>query len=465
MSGSQLTPAQLDQVRELHGVVRDWIERSAVAQNNEHLRASLPYVDLMFAFGFATLGDHPTANALVEAARKVLEGPIPEGGSPQAEQAVTAAVVRNFLFKALRYRVGQALSRKSHTGSLSAEVLSDRDAIEVRCRSGPVNNPYKLAAHVIDRFRSESRTAEPQERIDPYISFGNPDPLKIALSRLHAVSDPATFVGAVRSLLSEGVKGMRTPLAAARLEVLYTVLPRAEQGGEAFTIELLKLVPDALRTNPDAAPVREVELLKSALALAAQLCQVEVVRELVDFVQGFIQSAKEDSRAWIVSRLAGSCLATVNELGLTSEAERLMTVFRAEVVPGASLSVLRTMFTTKPERWAPILRARFSLPGTEDPAEPTLEAVRQVLLGAEPFLYMTKDFVDLARSYVAALAKTATGLSGMIELFRNMHPTRITNTWTTAQYYSRFHLELVEDTVFAVCQLCQNNPTPAIVSA
>ena len=77
----------LDHVRLLHGAVRDWIERTAVAQNNEHIRANLPYVDLMFAFGFATLGDHATANALTEDARQVLEGPIPEGGTPQAEQA------------------------------------------------------------------------------------------------------------------------------------------------------------------------------------------------------------------------------------------------------------------------------------------------------------------------------------------------------------------------------------------
>src|SRR5262245_51297537 len=108
MSGSWLTPAapgtvapaHLDAVRILHSAVREWIERSATAQKNEHLLANLPYVDLMFAFGFATLGDHPTANKLVEDARKVLEGPIPPGGTPQAEQAVTAALVRNFMFKA-----------------------------------------------------------------------------------------------------------------------------------------------------------------------------------------------------------------------------------------------------------------------------------------------------------------------------------------------------------------------------
>jgi len=61
-------------VKELHGIVRKWIEDSAAVQKNEHLLANLPYVDLMFAFGFATLGDHASANELVEDARKVTEG-------------------------------------------------------------------------------------------------------------------------------------------------------------------------------------------------------------------------------------------------------------------------------------------------------------------------------------------------------------------------------------------------------
>ena len=38
----------------------------------------------------------------------------------------------------------------------------------------------------------------------------------------------------------------------------------------------------------------------------------------------------------------------------------------------------------------------------------------------------------------------------MIELFRKMSPAKITNTWTTAQYYSRFHLNLVEDVISAI---------------
>jgi hypothetical protein len=38
----------------------------------------------------------------------------------------------------------------------------------------------------------------------------------------------------------------------------------------------------------------------------------------------------------------------------------------------------------------------------------------------------------------------------MIELFRKMDPKKITNTFTTAQFYSRLHLNLVEDVIRAL---------------
>src|SRR4051794_25968472 len=80
-----VAPAHLDKVRELHGVVRDWIERSARELQGKHVGANLPFADLMFAFSFATLGDHATANKLVEDARKVMEAAAPPQRTPQKD--------------------------------------------------------------------------------------------------------------------------------------------------------------------------------------------------------------------------------------------------------------------------------------------------------------------------------------------------------------------------------------------
>lgn len=149
MSGlSNIPEAHLEKSRELFRVlrstVRDWIERSAVAQKNDHIRANLPYIDLMFAFGFANLGDHATANKLVEAAQQVLVGPIPPGGTPQEWQAVCAAVVRNFLFKTFKYRVDQVLAGKSHTGPMSPEVLGELKNITKK--GTPVRSTIRISS-------------------------------------------------------------------------------------------------------------------------------------------------------------------------------------------------------------------------------------------------------------------------------------------------------------------------------
>ena len=56
-------PAVLD----LHAVVRKW---------TAHLPQNLPYVDLLFAFALAKLGEATAAGHLLEDARRVMEVPI-----------------------------------------------------------------------------------------------------------------------------------------------------------------------------------------------------------------------------------------------------------------------------------------------------------------------------------------------------------------------------------------------------
>src|SRR5438270_6361728 len=82
--------ARLDAVRELHAVCRRWAESVPV---------HLPYIDLTFAFGFATLGDADTSRRLLADARAVLERPVPAlGNSAAGFEAAVAALAHNFLF-------------------------------------------------------------------------------------------------------------------------------------------------------------------------------------------------------------------------------------------------------------------------------------------------------------------------------------------------------------------------------
>jgi cellulose synthase operon protein C len=63
-----------------------------------------------------------------------------------------------------------------------------------------------------------------------------------------------------------------------------------------------------------------------------------------------------------------------------------------------------------------------------------------------------KDYTALAQAYVTAVGHgpADNGLARISELFQKMDPARITNSFTTCKFYSRFHLNLVEETVLAV---------------
>jgi hypothetical protein len=77
-------PNGLDAVCDLHAACRLWAE-----PNPEHL----PYVDLLFAFGFATLGDHGRARRLLAAGWSVMQSPVPPPIKPNKDYDPTVAAL------------------------------------------------------------------------------------------------------------------------------------------------------------------------------------------------------------------------------------------------------------------------------------------------------------------------------------------------------------------------------------
>src|SRR5262249_54861751 len=156
---------------------------------------------------------------------------------------------------------------------MSAEVLAAYDEIERKGAAGLVNNPYKLAKYAVDRFREQSRMLEPQEKPDPYADWTkHGDILKKELAELHAIREPGRLADKIRKLNKEGVKGK--PLKEVQFCVLHEGLPLSARVGEAFTVELLNLVPAALAGGTGAAtespdmPKKQGELLERAMRLA-----------------------------------------------------------------------------------------------------------------------------------------------------------------------------------------------------
>ena len=445
-----------------HATVQQWIGESAKQQKIEHLKANKPLVDLLFAFALAKLGESMQAKYLLEAARKEMEVPIPAtGGNPQNDQAITAAVVRNFLFKAFKYRINQALAGKPHTGQMAPEVLDELEEIAKKGGTGPVNNPYKLAKYAVDRMRDQSRIMEPQEKPDPYADWTkHGDDLKKQLAELHAIRDPAKLAERIRKLYKDGISGKQ--LKEVQFFVLHEGLPLAERISEAFTVELLTHVPSALggtgaaNESPDL-PKKQGELLERALRLAGHFNREDIVKKLVDDFTALVHSKPEETRFKLINLVARQCLRNLKKFGLRDEIDRFLSKLHSEVLRGASTAELRKKHASKPESWSAVLQTLLNLASgwlhlqLPDRALPILNDAQTELLQQNGLAFQAKDYTELARAYVAALGQMPSGgLNKMIEIFRRMDTKKINNTWTTAQYYSRFHLNLVEDVILAL---------------
>ncbi|MBM3982889.1 MAG: hypothetical protein FJ304_21985 [Planctomycetes bacterium] len=452
-----------DKAAELHTTVRKWLDDSAATQKNEHLRANQPLIDLLFSFAVAKLGEEANSKKMLEDARKVMEGPIPSGGNPQAEQALIAAIVRNFLSKAFRSRVEQVLAGKPHTGQMAPEVLNALDDIANKGRKGAINNPYHMAKYSIDRMRKESWIMEPQEKPDPYADWTkHGDAMKKELAELHTIRDPNKLADLIRKLYKDGVAGKQ--LKEVQFYVLHQGLPLAGRVNEAFTVELLTHVPTALAGGVGATvessdfPEKQGELLQRAMTLAGHFNRDDIVKKLVDDFTALVHSKPEETRFKLINVAAAQCIRSLKKLGLTNEIDRFLTKLHSEVLRGASTAELRKKHAAKPESWAAVLQTLLNLAGgwlhfgLTDRAAPIIDEARNELLNASGLAFQPQHYTALARAYVLALGQgpPESGLARMIELFRKMDPRKVTNTFTTAQYYSRLHLTLVEDVIRAI---------------
>jgi hypothetical protein len=459
-----------DAVSELHAACRSW---------TAHIPQNLPYVDLMFAFGFATMGERSRASTLLEAARKVMVVPIPTTWTDNREfEATVRAATTTFLFKAFKYRIEQALAGKRHIGPLSTEVAVELDAIVAKARDGGTSSPHLRAEYLIIRMREQSRIVEPTDRVDPYQFWGKYS-LDKALFDLQEIKEPTELVTRIRNLLVNGVGAEVT--SAHRVQILLESLPLASRVSEAFTIELLELMPGALdpkqwagssgkQEQPDLTRMRQGKLLELALLIAAHYDRRDICKKLMAAFVGLLQSKSPEHKLRLINAVAVQSLRSLKKLGLCEALDEFLKTLHAEVLAGTTLDELQAKHVRQPEMWAATLQSLLHLAagwlalGQATRAESVLNEAHHELLDVYAVKFPPKDYTDLARAYVTALGEGSpeSGLARITELFHKMNPRTITNTWTTAQYFSRFHLALVEDVVFAICRMGADTPSVVV---
>src|SRR4051812_37126717 len=117
------------------------------------------YVDLMFAWGHARLGDAETARQLVREAAERLH-PTPEAANSDPAHA--------WLLDAFTFRIEEAIAARPHGGPRPAGLARRRDAIDGQNRTNQSSRRY-----VVDRLRQASRILEPSDEVDPYAPWAS----------------------------------------------------------------------------------------------------------------------------------------------------------------------------------------------------------------------------------------------------------------------------------------------------
>jgi hypothetical protein len=450
---------RLEAVELLHAACRQWAAPVPV---------HLPYSDLTFAFGLATLGDAAGARRLLGEGVAALEaGPVPTGGFRDAVE--TAAVtIRRFLSLVFRFRVERALGGKAHVGPLSGEVLEEWYQIVRRVRGGPALNPYKLVEHAVNVYRLESRVLEPVDRPDPYREWSGPhDDLERQLAEVQALRDPAELAGRlgrlVRGVVSGGDPG------PDRLHILRDALSLAVRAGAASAAEVLDLIHpvlsgatgEAVVNGQGQGPViwRQAQLLEQGLCVAGWTGRADLTHAWAGRLVELAERFPVESRLKLIRTAGPQCLRSLRGLGLSDDIDRIATRLRA-VVPASRPD-------DAPEAVACLLGAKLVLAavwltlGCVEEAAPVLVQARHELLGPGGSKLSSKDYTELARAYVFSLGQghPAHGLGQLIDLFRELPPEKVTNTWTTAEFFSRSHLILTEEAVAAAVRMSLDLPT------
>lgn len=439
---------------EIHGAARAWAEASlkpGVSNPSQpDSSCTLAYLDLLFAFGLAKLGESTPARALVETARESLAAP-----KPKPEQAIVA----NYLAKAFKSRVDEALAGKPGAGPTPRELLDELEAIRKK-GAKTLNDPHTIAYYVIGRMREQSTILEPREKSDPYSEWMKLEELIQELVALPRIADPAALARRIRELYKTGLKGAATD--ETRIAVLSHSLRLAPRAGAEFTVELLEHLLAAMKAAHPKSALATLEtrklgrLFESALFLAAHFDRRELLQELVDGVFAVALAKPDDQRYELVNYFAGRCLASLRKVGLRDEIDRLLLRFQDEILKGHTLDQLKALHGAKPDLWAESLQTMLNLSsgwlsfGLMDQAAPILETARAEIHGGARFA--VQPFTRLCRAYASALGQSPAdfGMPRIAELFTIVDPAKVTNTFTSAPYYSRLHLNLIEDVVLAI---------------
>lgn len=451
-------PSRLADFSQLHAAVRAWLARDFAAPADAvRLPQNLAYADLVFAFGYARLGDANRARQLLADATIAL-GP---GGAP--------AIVLPFF----RYRIGEAIAGRPHAGPAAGCTIDGRPDL-------PHHAPERLHAYVAIRLLGASKAAEPDEVPNPYADWMRQSgPIEQMVYRLIDRSRASVAADEVAELFEALDRKADTGAWVWALKNLSGAAVRADAACRRAMLRRMRAVYGAIQERPTTD-----ESYTSEHAVAEFLCAtVEVARLVPD------PTAVDDLTATAVAaicdgwsrnnfqtaaRMAGECVRAARLLGLRATvgiaADRLAEQFSLKAAtrewsegerPQHRWNAFLSDHVPQDgyERQVAYLRLQLVIAeagrwvGWADQAAATLDVARTAMeLWPRRGHHATKELRLLPATACQYLRAVGAGEDPaaprqMCELFKVIPP--VPSTFQTAPYFSRLHLEILDTAVLA----------------
>lgn len=430
------------QVQRIHNLAREW-NLNHVDEKKDDARVNLPYVDLMFAFAQAKLGEANLARELIHKASESM---------PRLGNKVDPA--HDWLLKAFTYRIEKAIEGKPHDGPFPQDLLSKLETLD------STRNNNASWKYIIDRFRSISEVLDPHEKYDPYSDWkrsGNE--LQKALVEIGKIKTPLTRETAIKSIYDQQ-KSLEN-----RMLVLAECIPLSTLCGRDFALNLLEKVPTLLKElNTKLTDVqalqhseKQITLFEKALFYSGHYDARELTAAIFEQFLEYINLRSGQQRADAISKVARKCLRSLRRLDLKSEIDRFLSQVTHLILQGQSLEMLSLK---EGSDWPATIVSLLNLAegwmyfGEMQKATPYLNLARGVILqNAKKKIQQPAQAIpaqkicDIAAAYASALVNTPVdeALGRIEELFKILE--KVPNRYTTNSHFSRFHLQVIEAVV------------------
>ena len=278
-----------DRVNELHHYVREWSGANLKLASSH----TLSYIDLVFAFGFARLGETSTAADLMRDAQRDL----PYRSDP----------VHSWLLTAFSHRIQQVTSGDSADSPFPRRMLKKLEKFS------------KLDRYKVDRLREHSSILEPNERLDPYREWRRTTEgdLSHDLATLFDIISREELGDRLRTLFKTKMSAPDKSLLVSRALELSTRL------GEKFALKMLEHVIPLCSKLDDT--MLQADLLSRGLTIAAHYDEQQHAEDFLSRLHALITATSNDVETLkTLEQMLSRTFTSLRRLGMRDEAALLL---------------------------------------------------------------------------------------------------------------------------------------------